>query len=130
MHMVGQRLKEARQLQNLTQKQLADLIGVKPSEISQYESGKRTPRWNTFNKILDALNGTFQTNLSMDDITNLVKMQIDDMSPWKIESLNVDGKGGMLPTYSYPRQKLYVMEPNMETVKKAIQKLNEVLETP
>jgi len=56
MHMVGQRLKEARQLQNLTQKQLADLIGVKPSEISQYESGKRTPRWNTFNKILDALN--------------------------------------------------------------------------
>jgi len=85
---------------------------------------------SNYTEILDALNGTFQTNLSMDDITNLVKMQIDDMSPWKIESLNVDGKGGMLPTYSYPRQKLYVMEPNMETVKKAIQKLNEVLETP
>ena len=57
-------------------------------------------------------------------------MQIDDMSSWKMESMNVDGTGAMKPTYSYPNQKLYVMNPNMETVTKAISKLNEVLETP
>ncbi len=85
---------------------------------------------SNYTQILEALNGTFQTNLSMEEITGLVKMQIDDMSPWKMESLNVDGTGAMKPTYSYPNQNLYVMEPNMDTVQKAISKLNEVLETP
>jgi transcriptional regulator with XRE-family HTH domain len=52
----SERLKEARQKLNLTQKELGNIIGVKPAEISQYESGKRTPRWDAFNKILDVLN--------------------------------------------------------------------------
>ena len=45
------------------------------------------------------------------------------------ETYNVDGKGNMLPTYSYPNLNLYVMEPNMETVTKAVEKLDEVLGT-
>lgn len=83
-----------------------------------------------YNEILNALNGTFQTNISMEEITSLVKMQINDMSSWKMESLNVDGTGAYLPTYSYPGQNLYVMDPKMETVAQAISKLNEILETP
>lgn len=83
-----------------------------------------------YNNILNALSGTFETNITPEEITNLIKMQIDDMSSWKMESMNVDGTGAMKPTYSYPNQKLYVMNPNMETVTKAISKLNEVLETP
>lgn len=83
-----------------------------------------------YNEILNALNGTFQTNISMEEITSLVKMQINDMSSWKMESLNVDGTGAYLPTYSYPGQNLYVMEPKMDTVANAIKKLNEILETP
>lgn len=54
--MMGQRLKEARINAKLTQSELASIIGVKPAEISQYESDKRTPRWNIFVKILDKLN--------------------------------------------------------------------------
>ena len=54
----GQRLKEARKKANLTQVELANIIGVKAAEISQYESNKRTPRWPAFNKLLDALNIT------------------------------------------------------------------------
>ena len=57
-------------------------------------------------------------------------MQIDDMASWNINSVNVDGTGASLPTYSYPNQNLYVMNPNMESVNAAIAKLNEVLETP
>ena len=56
----GQRLKEARKKANLTQVELANIIGVKAAEISQYESNKRTPRWPAFNKLLDALNITAQ----------------------------------------------------------------------
>ena len=85
---------------------------------------------NNYSNILTALDGTFETNLTMDDITNLVKMQIDNMSPWHIESYNVDGTGASLPTYSYPNQNLYVMNPNMETVTEAINRLNVILETP
>ena len=85
---------------------------------------------NNYSNILTALDGTFETNLTMDDITNLVKMQIDNMSPWHIESYNVDGTGTYLPTYSYPNQNLYIMNPNMETVTEAINRLNVILETP
>ena len=63
----------------------------------------------------------------MEEITSLVKMQINDMSGWKMESVNVDGTGAYKPTHSYPNQNLYVMDPKMETVEN---KLNEVLETP
>lgn len=85
---------------------------------------------SNYSEILNALNGTFQTNITSDEITSLVKMQLDDMSGWHIESSNVSGSGASLPTYSYPSQNLYVMNPNMETVQTAVRKLNEVLETP
>lgn len=52
----GQRLKEARKKANLTQEQLASMLGIKAAEISQYESDKRTPRWPVFRKLLDILN--------------------------------------------------------------------------
>ena len=85
---------------------------------------------NNYTDILNALDGTFETNFTTDDITSLVKMQINDMASWNIESVNVDGTGASLPTYSYPNQNLYVMNPNMESVEKAVQELNEVLGTP
>ena len=62
----GQRLREARKKVNLTQEQLANIIGVKAAEISQYESNKRTPRWPTFNKLLDALHITADEVLGRD----------------------------------------------------------------
>lgn len=62
----GQRLREARKKVNLTQEQLANIIGVKAAEISQYESNKRTPRWPIFNKLLDALHITADEVLGRD----------------------------------------------------------------
>lgn len=56
--MMGQRIKEARLKKKLNQTELADLIGVAPAEVSQYESGKRKPRWDKFPKLLDALDVT------------------------------------------------------------------------
>jgi transcriptional regulator with XRE-family HTH domain len=55
---MGQRLKEAREKAGLTQTKLAELLDINPAEISQYESDKRTPRWDKFNKILDILDIT------------------------------------------------------------------------
>ena len=82
-----------------------------------------------FDDILSAMNGTFETNLISEEIEALVKMQLSDMSTWSIETYNLDGTGSMEYTYSYPKQKLYVMYPNYDTVSTAVKKMNEILET-
>ena len=81
-----------------------------------------------YNKLLKELSGTFQTNMSENDITSLIKMQLNDMAKWTVTSVNLDGSDGSDYTYSYPGQKLYVMRPNEETVSKAIQMINDVEE--
>lgn len=51
----AEKLKEKRLERNLTQQELANLIGVKDSAITQYEKGKREPKMNTVFKLADAL---------------------------------------------------------------------------
>ncbi len=84
---------------------------------------------SNYSDILNALNGTFETNINPDEITSLVKMQINDMKGWHIENANVTGSGASMPTYSYPNQNLYVMNPDMASVEASVLKLNEVLGT-
>lgn len=84
---------------------------------------------SSYNNILKALEGTFQTNLSTDEITSLVKLQLDSMPSWTIETYNVTGSDASSYTYSYPNQKLYVMIPKEETVETAKKKIDEVLGT-
>lgn len=80
-----------------------------------------------YSQILDSLNGTFDTNLSMDDITSLVRMQLDDMAKWTVKSISITGKGAKQPTYSYPSQQLYTMNIDEESLQDAIKKMNAVL---
>ena len=72
-----------------------------------------------YSKILNSLKGTFQTNMSDNDIQKLIKMQLNDMASWNITSYSLDGTDGSEYTYSYPTQKLYVMNPIEETVTEA-----------
>lgn len=52
---IGERMKEIRIEKGLTQRQIADSIGVTYQHISQYERGLRTPKMNTIRKIAEAL---------------------------------------------------------------------------
>lgn len=81
-----------------------------------------------YSNILDALDGSFQTSLSSDEIYAIIKMQISDMAKWKIESISLNGFDSSNYTYSYGTQKLYVMEPNQDTVTKAQEKIYETME--
>lgn len=54
----GRKLRELRKQKNLTQKQLAALIGVKNSIISFYEVGDRIPSPEIIIKLASALNVT------------------------------------------------------------------------
>ena len=81
----------------------------------------------SYDEILKALNGTFETNITNDNISELVKMQINDMANWNIETYNINGTGTLDYTYSYPKQKLYVMNTDMETVNQAVNKINQLM---
>lgn len=80
-----------------------------------------------YTDILDSLKGSFQTNIEQDDISKLVKDQINNMSSWTIKSNSLTGTGASSSTYSMGSTKLYVMVPNSTSVNSAKEKIDEVL---
>ena len=50
--------------------------------------------------ILTAIEGSFVTDLEMNQIYSLVQMQLDDMATWSILSYSVTGTTGMAPSYA------------------------------
>lgn len=80
-----------------------------------------------YQDILGSLNGVFQTNMSTQDITGLIRGQLDSMAKWTISSISVDGTGASEPTYSMGAQKLYVMIPDPVSVKSAQNKIQSIL---
>ena len=53
---IGQRIKDKRILQGLTQEKLSELVGIGPSHMSHIESGSTVPSFEVFISILNALN--------------------------------------------------------------------------
>ena len=80
-----------------------------------------------YEKILNAIDGSFESNLTSENITSLVRLQLDEMSPWQVESYNVNGSGRLTKTHSYPNQNLYVMDIDQTTLSTAKTKLEAVL---
>ncbi len=77
--------------------------------------------------ILKSLEGTFETNITTEEITSLVKMQLDEMKSWTIDTYNVSGSDSYEYTRSYPGQQLYVMVPDYKTVNTAKERIKEAL---
>lgn len=78
---------------------------------------------NNYADILKVLGGTFETNMPQEKIYELINLQLSDLPKWDITSYNVTGYDGSEYTYSYPRQYLYVMFPNYDTVEIAKKKI-------
>ena len=51
---------KARKSQNLTQKQLAELVGIDQGDISKLENGLRNPTIQLLNRIADSMNMTLK----------------------------------------------------------------------
>ena len=79
-----------------------------------------------YNSLLNAINGKYQTNMSMKKITSLVKMQLKDMPTWNITSYSLTGTDSKDYTYTY-NQLLYVMKPDEDSVTEAVQLIDKVL---
>lgn len=80
-----------------------------------------------YTSILGAMEGSFITNFGSDNIAKFAKNQISSNPNWSVQTYAVDGAGAMVYTYSYPRQRLYVMLPNQDTVNTAKQKIADIL---
>ncbi len=79
-----------------------------------------------YTDLLSVFSKMVQTNMSTDKITSLAKMQLNDMSKWKISSYSVNGTGARKTTYTYRSRALYVMIPDEKTVEKAKTKIAKV----
>ena len=67
--------------------------------------------------LLGSLEGNFETSMTTNDITELMKMQLNEGGNWNIVSQSVVGFDSTGPCYSSPGySNLYVMEPDMESV--------------
>ena len=80
-----------------------------------------------YESLLNGIQGMFQTNMKTNEITALIQMQINDMSKWDIKSMNVDGTGDMVATYSYGSTPLYVMRPDTSTISQAKEMIQNTL---
>lgn len=86
----------------------------------------------SYQKLLSAVSDAFITNLTYQDISSLVQMQLSDMSDWNITTYSVSGDGGMEYCYSMPGQELWVMWPDAEQINTAKNLIRQVMngETP
>lgn len=77
-----------------------------------------------FSQILDSVGNSFSTNMETKNINRFVKMQLNDMRGWSIESQNLIGTDLYTKeTYTYPNLQLYVMKQDKESVDAAKEKI-------
>lgn len=70
-----------------------------------------------YTELLEKLSNSFETNVNIEEVTGLIKLQIDKMPSWTIKKYSLNGRDSENCTYSFGSQKLYVMEPDEETIK-------------
>lgn len=82
-----------------------------------------------FTSFLNSIDGSFVTNMSSDDISSLIKMQINDMASWSFSTVQVEGVGGEYAyTASYPSQKLSVQYINADSLAEVSGYINDMMD--
>ena len=79
--------------------------------------------WN-FSQVLEALEGTFETNLPEEQILALAPKFSGD---WKVDTFTAGGESAYRETWSMPGQELYVLLPRESSVEEARNLLNQAL---
>ena len=74
---------------------------------------------SNYSAVMDAISDSMVTDMPQQEISSLVKMQLEENPKWEILTYSVDGTHGSGYTYSLPNMMVYVMIPQEETVDKA-----------
>jgi HTH-type transcriptional regulator / antitoxin HipB len=67
MELIGEKIKQLRIQNNLTQSQLGELIGVKRSQISKLEHGNHSATVSTIMKVFQAMKAKVRLRIETDD---------------------------------------------------------------
>ena len=81
---------------------------------------------NTYIKLLSTLESGMQTNIDKKMINGMINLQVKNNYNWGVESLAVTGYDAGGYTYSYPGQYLYVMQPDIDSLNIAKNKIKEI----
>ena len=76
-----------------------------------------------YDKLLESFKELYRTDIPSDYIKLIVRDQLDNMSSWTIEKQQVSGTGSMGHCYSMPSWNLWIMIPDMNSVKEARAKI-------
>ena len=80
------------------------------------------------NKILASISKSVETNMTQDEMAQLISMQLSDGGDWDVESQAASGKGDTQTCFSSGSQPLYVMWPDDAEVAELSEKMRLVLE--
>lgn len=67
MDILGERLKQIRKEQRLTQEQLGKMIGVQKAQISKFESGNNSATISTVIKVFQAMKAKIKFKIEIDE---------------------------------------------------------------
>lgn len=115
---IGKRIKEAREMRNLTQAQLADKIGITSSSITNYENGTSHPKepilYNLMNVLSVDANFLFQDEMNASVITYNAHEENIIEKYRALDPLDKKVIDGVLDTLS-EREKPIIKEQSQET---------------
>lgn len=80
-----------------------------------------------YETLLEQLTDMYRTNIPDEMIASLIINQLLDNTEWTVDVYSVTGTGGSETTYSAPKNKAYVMIPNMNDVATATSLIEAVL---
>ena len=87
------RIKQLRKQKGLTQKEMAEAVGVGVSTIAMWESGKRTPSFKLLNDLSDLFDKSIDYILGTSDNDRSPKLndaQVEQLGTWEIQSELID----------------------------------------
>ena len=80
-----------------------------------------------YNEYLENFKKLYRTDIPESLIKLYIKEQLNKNTTWKVEKQVVKGYGDTNETYSMPGRNLYVMNPDMESVKQATDNINKII---
>lgn len=87
------RIKQLRKQKGLTQKEMAEAVGVGVSTVAMWESGKRTPSFKLLNDLSDLFDKSIDYILGTSDDDRSPKLndaQVEQLGTWEIQSELID----------------------------------------
>ena len=79
-------------------------------------------------RLLSVLSDCMETDMTQAEFSKLINRQISEGGKWNIETQAVTGRGDMQPTFSGGSQELFVMWPDEDGVKRAADKIKQVMD--